>query len=190
MQQTKTLRLNFGSGVRPEHGYINIDKQGNPDEIVDLESFPWPWDTSSVNKVRCVRVLEHMYQSRDAFLQFVKELYRVCTHDARIHVVAMNPKHEEFWLDPTRVRAILPETFHYFNKELNARWQQQGLGHSCLAEELEVDFYIDRHVLMLDPVWERKVKRGEIANVELQKLIRLHPNIVTAHLFDLKVRKS
>jgi len=187
---TQKIQLNLGSGNNPEPGYINVDKQGSPDQRVDLEVFPWPWETSSVGKIRCVYTLEHLGESRDTYLGIIKEMYRVCAHEARIHIIVMNPKSDEFLLDPTRVRPVVPESFHFFNKELNRRWREQGAPHSCLAEELNVDFYIDRQVLMLQDVWQNKVASGEVSQQEIVTLIKQNPSILGAHLFDLIVRKA
>ncbi len=183
------LRLNLGSGDTLEPGYLNVDKHGAPDQLVDLEVFPWPWETNSVGKIRAVYTLEHLGESKETFLGIIKEMYRVCTHDARIHIITSNPKVDEFWLDPTRVRPLLPESFHFFNKDLNKRWREQGANYSRLGEELDVDFYIDRHVLMLQEVWQNQVATGAISQEEILQMIKQQPSILLAHLFDLKVRK-
>ena len=39
------MKLNLGCGNYKMNGFVNVDKFADcePDEVVDLEVFPWPW---------------------------------------------------------------------------------------------------------------------------------------------------
>ena len=54
------LRLNLGCGAKHLEGYINVDKFGNPDVRLDLETFPWPWEDNSAIAIELRHVLEHL----------------------------------------------------------------------------------------------------------------------------------
>lgn len=47
------MRPNLGCGNRKREGWHNVDKVADcePDEIVDLESLPWPWRDNSVDEI-------------------------------------------------------------------------------------------------------------------------------------------
>ena len=80
------LKLNLGSGQRPRPGYINVDKYGTPDVTHDLEAFPWPWPDDSVSEIVLCHVLEHLGFDANVYFAIMKEMYRVCQANARIHI--------------------------------------------------------------------------------------------------------
>jgi predicted SAM-dependent methyltransferase len=53
------MRLNLGCGVNRKPGYVNVDREAaaSPDLVVDLERFPWPWPTDSIDEVAMEHVL-------------------------------------------------------------------------------------------------------------------------------------
>lgn len=53
------MKINLGCGDRKREGYLNVDICGNPDLKVDLSSFPWPFEDSSIDEVLSEHFLEH-----------------------------------------------------------------------------------------------------------------------------------
>jgi hypothetical protein len=49
----------------------------------------------------------------------MREIYRVCRHDAVVHVVVPHPRHDDFINDPTHVRPITPEVLSLFDRSTN-----------------------------------------------------------------------
>ena len=45
------LKLNLGCGAKRLKGYVNVDKFGDPDLRLDLETFPYPWNDNSVAEI-------------------------------------------------------------------------------------------------------------------------------------------
>ena len=41
------LYLNLGCGSQLMEGYVNVDKFGDPEVRLDLETFTWPWEDNS-----------------------------------------------------------------------------------------------------------------------------------------------
>lgn len=64
MENTLTLgnRLNLGCGFNKMEGYINVDKYDicEPDVVVDLDKFPWPWPDHSIDQIFASHVMEHL----------------------------------------------------------------------------------------------------------------------------------
>src|SRR5438270_12013588 len=102
------LRVNLGCGPRPEPGFINVDRFGQPDVQHDLEVLPWPWPDNSVAEIVLSHVLEHLGYDPKIFLGIMKEMYRVCQGGAAVRIVVPHPRHDYFLADPTHVRAITP----------------------------------------------------------------------------------
>jgi hypothetical protein len=197
MQQGSTvsaqtpLKLNMGSGQNPFEGYINVDKFGNPDVLCDLEVFPWPWETSSVDEVVFSHVLEHLGETTQGYFGIIKELYRICKPDARIHIRVPHPRHQDFMNDPTHVRVITPESFSLFSKANNRRWQEEQKANSPLGLYLDVDFEITNSHYALDPHWENRFQddgTGKISS-ELWDAIQHLNNVVKEIIMDVRVVK-
>ena len=77
-----SIKLNLGCGHKKLDGWVNVDSVAacHPDQVVDLEKFPWPWEDSSASHILMSHVLEHLGESRDCYLEVIKELYRVSAH--------------------------------------------------------------------------------------------------------------
>jgi len=78
------MKLNLGCGYKKRDGFHNVDMFADctPDEVVDLEHFPWPWPDDSVDEVIMSHVLEHLGAETGVYFNIFRELYRVCQHDA------------------------------------------------------------------------------------------------------------
>lgn len=80
------MRLNLGCGSDIRHGYVNVDFRELPgvDRVVDLSSFPWPFETSSCDEVLMFDFLEHFpYGSTSLILV---ECYRVLRPNGQLAV--------------------------------------------------------------------------------------------------------
>src|ERR1700677_1021370 len=84
--QRENMKLNLGCGGQILDGWVNVDKFGKPDQVFDLESFPWPWADNSVDEILLSHVLEHLGQSPQVFIAIMRELYRVCRDGATLHI--------------------------------------------------------------------------------------------------------
>ena len=84
MTSQTLLKLNLGSGPKKYDGFLNVDRWAgcNPDIIWDLENTPWPFATNSTSHVLMSHCLEHLGNTTEAFLQIIKELYRICADNA------------------------------------------------------------------------------------------------------------
>lgn len=136
------MKLNLGCGQNRMEGYVNTDKEPlvEPDVVMDLEDFPWPFDDDSVDEVVANHVLEHVGADPQVFLGVMQELYRVCRPGALLRIAVPHPRHDNFLSDPTHVRAITPMTMQLFSKANCLEWKRLGGANTPLALYADVDF--------------------------------------------------
>lgn len=179
MSTTEKLRLNLGCGNTRIPDWLNVDNvpDCNPDMVCDLEQFPWPWADNSVEEILLSHVLEHLGESRDVYLGILKEMYRVCCHGAKIHIMVPHPRHDHYLMDPTHVRPILAESLQMFDQSLNRQWIANKFANTPLGVYLGVDFRIVSQHFVLDPLLQERHEKGELNNQKVYELMRSHNNV-------------
>ena len=108
------LKLNLGCGTDYMNGWVNVDS-GNVkcDVKHDIEVFPLPFEDSSVIEIKMQHILEHI--SRENFIPFLRELYRICVNGAIINIISPYAGSDNFWTDPTHKLPLTARTFDYFD---------------------------------------------------------------------------
>jgi tetratricopeptide (TPR) repeat protein len=182
------LRLNLGCGAKRLPGFVNVDKFGEPDLKFDLEAFPWPWPDDSVEEVLLCHVLEHLGQSPPVYLRLMQELYRVCRRGALVRVVVPHWRHDNFFADPTHVRAVTPLGLQLFSKRLNRRWAEEGLANSPLGLYLDVDFDLREVRYKPSEHWYR-LHPGSVDQALLLRESALYGNLIEQISMVLEVMK-
>jgi predicted SAM-dependent methyltransferase len=174
------MRLNLGCGGRKFPDWINVDKfpTCGPDQVVDLEQFPWPWPDNSVDEVRMYHVLEHLGAETATYLGIVKELYRVCRDNAMIHVIVPHPRHDDFLGDPTHVRVVTRESIDLLSQAANRQWLAMGAANTPLGLYIEVDFAIESTSYELADPWNRAFEQKTISDTDVNHAIRSFNNVI------------
>jgi ADP-heptose:LPS heptosyltransferase len=152
------MRYNLGCGLDYRYGWVNIDRFAavKPDRVMDLESFPWPIADDSAEAVLLSHVLEHLGGGSDRFLGVMRELYRICKPDATVTIIVPDPRHDDFFGDPTHQRAILPGLFQTLDLASNEDWIARGLPGTPLAKYLGIDFATRSVAAYFDPYWHER----------------------------------
>jgi predicted SAM-dependent methyltransferase len=149
MEAERTLinapKIDLACGNNKKEGFVGIDIAETPlvDYVVDLQVFPWPIESESVEELYCGHYIEHIphsnfeaycikataesnswqeyqnkikeYPSKDCFIQFINEVYRILKPGGKAKLVAPYYTSERAYGDPTHVRAIADSTVWYFN---------------------------------------------------------------------------
>lgn len=172
-------KLNLGCGFDREPEYINVDMSPEcfPDVVWNMEHTPWPWEDNSVDEIKLQHVLEHVGQTTEAYLNIWKEIWRVCKNGAVIHIRVPHWDHENFYHDPTHVRAITPIGIAMFNQLRNIQDFEQGGSETKLGLFTGID--IDITDADIQYMYTREVvealERGEFSREGLEHL-RVHQN--------------
>lgn len=185
------MRFNMGCGYNQIAGFINVDASPacRPDEVVDLEATPWPWPDSCASEIIFNHSLEHMGAQTSVFISIIKETYRIAAPGAVLRVNVPHPRHDNFLADPTHVRAVTPDLFDLFNRQLNDEWKAKGAANSPLAHYTGVDFAMDAINIVLTEPYRTDLREQRLSEEALHEAIRRYNNVVEEIHMRLTVRK-
>lgn len=136
-----TLKLDLGAGNNPTPGFKAVDIAGEPDFLVDLFQYPWPFKDRSVAEVVSNHVIEHIphyrpeYNGVDGFWMFFNELHRIMRKNGKVTLTCPYVKGDRAFWDPSHTRYIHEINFNYFDPS----WlEMNGLQHYPITAHFEV----------------------------------------------------
>lgn len=135
------LKLDLGAGNRPTEGFKSVDVTGEPDYLVDLFQYPWPFKDRSVSEVVSNHMIEHIphyrpeYEGVDGFWMFFNELHRIMRKNGKVRLTCPYAKSDRAFWDPSHTRYIHEMNFYY----LSPQWlQEQGLQQYPITANFEI----------------------------------------------------
>lgn len=118
------MKLNLGCGNDHKKGYINCDisPEVNPDKVVDLNKFPFPFKDNSIEEILLYHVLEHFHEP----IKIFEELYRICKNNAIIRIKAPYFSHESAFSMLDHYHQFTWTSFDALEKNHACHWQSVG----------------------------------------------------------------
>lgn len=181
------MKLNIGSGSKRYPGYLNIDKdaESKPDFVLDIETDILPFEDNSIDEVLAHHILEHL---GDGFFHCIRELYRICKHDATVDVRVPHPRHDTFLIDPTHKRPIYPSTLDMFSKTRNKKDIEAGACETPLGFINDVDIVVTDWIPVLDEYWKPKFQT--MSDEQCDHAARTFNNVILEYYVKLRINKQ
>lgn len=187
-----TKRINLGCGMQKIEGFVNVDINPiyEPDVVVDLNKFPWPFADNEFDHVVAKDIIEHLGDTGADFIKVMQELYRISNNGAIWEVQAPHWNCDIAKDDPTHTRVLTPNTFGLFNKKLTIERLNNGqVSTSTLAFDADVDIEVCDMQFQYTPLWEQRVRKKEITPEELNYALNYMNNVALTTMFLIQVHK-
>ena len=115
MQPAKERTLNLGCGNRPKDGAINHDKFKHSQWVdvgIDLDIYPWLWDSNYFQIIYCIDVIEHLQN----VVRALEEIHRILKPGGQLHLEVPGAHSQISFRDPTHLHFFTMDSFDYFIK--------------------------------------------------------------------------
>ena len=109
------MKLNLGCGQKRIDGFTGVDLIKTPvvDIIHDLNVFPYPFKSDSIEEIIMDNVLEHL----DDVIKVMEELYRLSKPGAIVKIFVPYFKSNSAYTDPTHKHFFTETSFKYFTTD-------------------------------------------------------------------------
>jgi hypothetical protein len=184
-------RLNLGCGLKKIEGFVNVDISPTvkPDQIVDLNKFPWPFADNEFDHIVAKDILEHLGDTSSDFIKAIKEMYRISHNGAIWEVQAPHWRCDIAIDDPDHKRLITMGMFNLFNKRMILEKLRDGGSDSALAFDHDVDIEIADMQFDYTKPWEERLRKREITQEELTYALNHFNNVALSVKYLIQVHK-
>jgi len=184
-------KLNMGCAFNKLNDHWNVDSfaKCNPDQVLDLEVTPWPYDDDFFDKINANNVLEHLGQDPNVFTNIIKEMYRVSKDQAEWYIQVPHHRCDLFWDDYTHVRVLTPKTFRMFDQKVNFEAIAKKLSDSTYGLYHSVDLEVVDVTYNMVGYWLQQQQDGMIGSKELDIKLNTMSNVCESVNIFIKVHK-
>jgi predicted SAM-dependent methyltransferase len=184
-------KLNMGCGFKKltDHWNVDVSNKCNPDQVLDFETTPWPYEDDTFDKITADNVLEHLGQDPKVFTNIIKEMYRVSKNGAEWYICVPHFRCDLFWDDYTHVRVLTPKTFKMFDQKFNYETIQKRMSESTFGIYHNVDLELTDAKYNIINVWKDQVENGMIGPRELDMKLNTLANVCESIVMNIKVHK-
>lgn len=183
--------LNMGCGFRKIDGAVNVDNHPmtNPDRIVDLEQFPYPFDDNEFDGIVAKDILEHLGNTPKDFINVLKEMYRISKDQAKWTVTIPHWRCDNAINDPTHIRLLTIQTFKMFDQVENQKAIDAQLADSALGLYNDIDIEVVEVQFDFIDFWTQQLESGALTRQELDLKLNTINNVAASVTMAIKVHK-
>lgn len=184
-------KLNMGCGFKKLNDHWNVDQEArcNPDQVLDLEVTPWPYEDDFFDKITADNILEHIGQNPKVFTNVIKEMYRVSKDQAEWYIQFPHHRCDLFWDDYTHVRALTPKTFRMFDQKENFDSIARKLSDSTFGLYHNVDLEVTDVKYNIVGYWLQQQQEGMLGGKQLDINLNTQSNVAESVDIFIKVHK-
>jgi predicted SAM-dependent methyltransferase len=184
-------KLNMGCGFKKliDHWNVDIESKCNPDQVVDLEQTPWPYEDNFFDRITADNILEHLGQNPRVFTNIIKEMYRVSQNQAEWFIKVPHHRCDLFWDDYTHVRPLTAKTFRMFDQQFNFDTIKRNLSESTYGIYHSVDLEIYDVTYNIIDYWRAQQEQGLLGHKQLDLNLNTMSNVCETVNIFIKVHK-
>jgi SAM-dependent methyltransferase len=163
-------KLNLGCGFRKIDDHWNVDRDPNcnPNEVLDLEQCPWPYEDNFFDRITIDNVINYLGKDADDFEKILQEMYRVSAPNAEWYIRTPHPRADHALDDYRQRRLVTPKTLMFMDQKLNFESVAKKTGDPVLGFELAIDLEIKDVNPLVNQYWHQQIKEEMIGQRELQ----------------------
>lgn len=184
-------KLNLGCGFKKlnDHWNVDIEKVCNPDQVLDIELTPWPYEDNFFEKIHADNILEHVGQNPKIFTNIMKEMYRVSQDQAEWFIRIPHHRCDLMWDDYTHVRVLTEKTFRMFDQKFNFATIDAKLSDSIYGIYHGVDLEVYDAKYNLVNYWKEQETMGMIGSTQLNINLNTMSNVAESVDIFIRVHK-
>lgn len=184
-------RINLGCGYDKVKNFDNIDVNAsvNPDQVVDLNQFPWPFKDNEYGHVFAKNILEHIGETNDDFINTIKEMYRISDNGAIWEIQIPHWRCDPALDDLTSKRLITPGMLYSFNKRNLYDRIKNKTFQNMLAFDHDVDIEVVDMQFDFLPHWKERIEKREVTQEEVNYALNTFNNVASSCRMLIQVHK-
>ena len=194
MENTMTpehTKLNMGCGFKKlnDHWNVDVEARCNPDEVLDFEVTPWPYEDNFFDKINADNILEHLGQDPKVFTKIIKEMYRISKDGAEWFINVPHHRCDLYWDDYTHVRPLSAKTFKMFDQKVNFESIAKKLSDSTFGLYHDVDLEVYDVTYNMVNYWLQQQQEGMLAPKQLDINLNTMANVAENINIFIRVHK-
>jgi predicted SAM-dependent methyltransferase len=184
-------KLNMGCGFKKlnDHWNVDVEAKCNPDEVLNFEITPWPYEDNFFEKITADNVLEHLGQDPKVFTNIIKEMYRVSADQTEWFINVPHHRCDLFWDDYTHVRPLTAKTFKMFDQKVNFESIAKKLSDSTFGLYHDVDLEVYDVTYNMVGYWLQQQQDGMLAPKQMDINLNTMANVAESINIFIRVHK-
>ena len=191
VEDKEDKKLNLGCGLNKFKGYINVDKNPvfKPDQVVDLNITPWPWEDNDITHIALKDIIEHLGNDKTDLIRIIKEMYRISAHGAIWEIQVPHWRSDNALSDPTHKHILTRAFFEMFDKQKTLNLINNKSTESLISYEHDIDIEVVESQFVYTESFIEKIKSKEIDQEGLTYALNHLNNVATSMMLLIQVYK-